>query len=165
MKILLLNCGGSSVKFRLFEKERQELLVSGLVEGIGSQEAALIFRAPGKKERKTLSQVQNQEQAIDVILKALCDPEHGSIESIYEIDTVGHHIIHGGEEFSGSILIDEAVFLRIKEWARNAPLHNSYNIEGIKASLWLLPLARQIAVFDTDVDQSMEALAFVHPIL
>ena len=165
MKILLLNCGGSSVKFRLFEKKDQKLLVSGLVEGIGSRKAALIFKVPEKKERKTLLQVQNQEQAIDVILKALCDPEQGKIKSIYEIDSVSHHIVDASDEFSGPVLIDEAVFHKIDEWVRRAPMNISYTIEGIKASLYLLPLAKQFAVFDKDVDQSMEDHAFVAPFL
>jgi len=142
--------------------EQEKLLAGGLVERVGSEEAGLIYRVPEKTEKKESLPVKDHEHAIDVVLKTLCHPEYGSIHDITEIDAVGHRVVHGGEAFTDSILINEAVFNKIKECIRFAPLHNPPNIEGIRASLWLIPFARQVAVFDTAFHQSMEPHAYLY---
>ena len=142
--------------------EQEKLLAGGLIERIGSKEAGLLYRVPEKTERKASIPVKSHEQAIDTVLKTLCHPEYGSIHDITEIDAVGHRVVHGGEAFTGSILINEAVFNKIKECIRLAPLHNPPNVQGIQASLWLIPFARQVAVFDTAFHQSMEPHAYLY---
>ncbi len=162
MKILVLNCGSSSVKFRLFDMETETQLAGGLVERVGSREAGLIYSVPGKKDRRETHPIKNHEQAIDLVLKTICHPEYGILHDIRSIDAVGHRVVHGGEEFTESVLINEAVFQKIKECIRFAPLHNPPNLEGIKASLWLIPFARQVAVFDTAFHQSMKPHAYIY---
>ena len=148
MKVLVLNCGSSSVKFRLFRMEDEQLLASGIVERIGSPEAALVYREPGKDVRRRVVAADDHKQAITLVLDGLTDPDSGALEDIHEIDAVGHRVVHGGETFTQPVLINEAVLLKIKECRRFAPLHNPPNISGIEASLFLIPFARQIAVFD-----------------
>jgi acetate kinase len=162
MKVLVLNCGSSSVKFRLFRMEDERLLASGIVERIGSHEAALVYRVPGKDDRKQAVQAGDHKQAITLVLAGLSDPAYGVLEDIHEIDAVGHRVVHGGETFTQPVLINEAVLLKIKECRRLAPLHNPPNISGIEASLFLVPFARQIAVFDTAFHQSMRPEAFIY---
>jgi acetate kinase len=162
MMILVLNCGSSSVKFRLFQMEDQELRAGGLVERIGSKEAALVYRLPGKDESRTPVKAQDHEQAIDLVLKTLCHPEWGVLDDIHKIDAIGHRVVHGAETFTEPALINEAVLMKIKECIRFAPLHNPPNISGIEASLYLVPFARQIAVFDTAFHQTMPPEAYVY---
>lgn len=156
MKILVLNCGHSSVKFRLFNTEKMEHLIGGHIDRIGSRESSSISQVPMYKEKRMSLLVKGHKQALDIILKEICNQEYGIIESICDIDAVGHRVVHGGEAFTGSVLIDEAVFRKIKACIRFAPLHNPPNIEGIRTSLYLIPFARQVAVFDTAFHQSME---------
>lgn len=162
MTILVLNCGSSSVKFRLFQMENQELLAGGLVERIGSDEAELAYRLPGKDTSRISVEAQNHEQAIDLVLKTLCRPEGGVLDDIHKIDAIGHRVVHGAETFTEPALINEAVLTKIKDCIRFAPLHNPPNISGIEASLYLVPFARQIAVFDTAFHQTMPPEAYVY---
>ena len=162
MKVLVLNCGSSSVKFRLFQTDKDELLAGGLIERIGSPNAGFVYRPVGKKEIKETKAIKDYEQAIDLIIKTLCHPEFGKLGDIQEIDALGHRVVHGGEEFTESVLISEAVLQRIKECVRLAPLHNPPNIKGIQASLWLIPFAHQIAVFDTAFHETMKPPAYIY---
>jgi len=162
MKVLVLNCGSSSVKFRLYQMDEEILLAGGLVERVGSSEAGLKFIVPGKNDLKTTQAIKNHEEAVDLVLKTICHSDHGILDNIQEIDAVGHRVVHGGEAFTESVLINEAVFLKIKECIQLAPLHNPPNINGIQASLFLIPFARQIAVFDTAFHQSMEKRAYMY---
>ena len=162
MKVLVLNCGSSSVKFRLFQMDNKELLAGGLVERIGSEEAALVYRLPGRNTSRTSVEADNHEQAIDLVLKTLCHPERGVLDDIHKIDAIGHRVVHGAETFTEPALINEAVLMKIKECIRFAPLHNPPNISGIEASLYLVPFARQIAVFDTAFHQTMRPESFVY---
>ena len=164
MRILVLNCGSSSVKFRLFQIEDETLLAGGLIERIGSDQATLVYRVPGKDDRKSSVEAMGHEQAIDLVLKTLCHPDHGVLSDIHMIDAVGHRVVHGGETFTEPALIDEAVLRMIRECIRFAPLHNPPNISGIEASLYLIPFARQTAVFDTAFHQTMEPDAYVYAV-
>jgi acetate kinase len=162
MKILVLNCGSSSVKFRLFLSEGWELVAGGLVERIGSGEAVLNYERPGKGKIKNPVEARNHEQAIDLVLNTLCDPALGVLDDIHKIDAIGHRVVHGAETFTEPALITEAVLRKVRECVRFAPLHNPPNIGGIEASLYLAPFARQVAVFDTAFHQTMKSEAFVY---
>ena len=162
MMILVLNCGSSSVKFRLFQVDGWELLAGGLVERIGSKDAAVNYRRAGKDKIRNAVKAENHEQAIDLVLKTLCDPTLGVLDDIHKIDAIGHRVVHGAETFTEPALINEAVLRKVKECVRFAPLHNPPNISGIEASLYLAPFARQIAVFDTAFHQTMKPEAFVY---
>ncbi len=163
VKILVLNCGSSSVKFRLYKMPEEDLLAEGLVERLAVPGTRMIYRK-GDVEIKRDLQARNHGEAIDVVLKILCDPQQGCIHRIEEIDAIGHRVVHGGETFTSSVLINEAVLSQIQQCSRFAPLHNPPNIEGIHASLWLIPFARQIAVFDTAFHQTMEPQAFIYAV-
>lgn len=162
MKILVLNCGSSSVKFRFFDTAKQILLASGIIECIGKSHSIFDYQTRDKKNRTEYCSVKNHRKAIDLILNSICHKITGVVEDITEIDAIGHRVVHGGETFTESVLINEAVYRKIKSCIRFAPLHNPPNIEGIKASLTLIPFARQVAVFDTAFHQSMEPYAYIY---
>ena len=162
MKILVLNCGTSSVKFRVFNGDKMEHLIGGTIDRIGSRESSLITQVPIYEEKRISVYVRDHKQALDIILKAICNQEYGIIESVCDIDAVGHCVVHGGEAFTESVLINEEVFQRIKDCIRFAPLQNVPNIEGIQTSLYLIPFARQVAVFDTAFHQSMEDHVYMY---
>jgi acetate kinase len=162
MKVLVLNCGSSSVKFKLFLAEEEKPLAGGLVERIGSEQAALAFQPAGGQKLRNVVSAGDHKQAIDLILGMLSHPDHGVVRNITEIEAVGHRVVHGGEEFTDSVLINEAVFIRIRDCIRFAPLHNPPNINGIAASLWLMPFAQQVAVFDTAFHQTLEPDAYIY---
>lgn len=162
MKVLVLNCGSSSLKFRIYQMDREELLAGGLVERIGFDDARMVYRPVGRKPLEQTLPVKDHEKAIDLVLQTLIHPETGILENILEIEAVGHRVVHGGEEFTGSVAINEAVLERIKGCVKFAPLHNPPNISGIQASFWLIPFARQVAVFDTAFHQTMGPEAFIY---
>ncbi len=162
MKVLVLNCGSSSLKFKLFRMDTAEPVAAGLVERIGAPEAALVFRAPGREDVKEQVDAPDHEQAIDLVLNTLAHPHRGVLDDIREIDAVGHRVVHGAATFTMPTLIDEAVLLKIKECIPFAPLHNPANVRGIEASLYLMPFARQVAVFDTAFHQTLEPEAYLY---
>jgi len=162
MKVLVLNCGSSSAKFQLFETHGMKYIAGGLVERIGFQDAGLAYYTRSGENIKNSLHVQNHEKAIDLILKTICHPEYGDLDNIHQIEAVGHRVVHGGETFTGSVLIDEAVLRKMKDCIRFAPLHNPPTIQGIRASRHLIPFARQVAVFDTAFHQSLEPHAYIY---
>jgi len=162
MKTLVLNCGSSSLKFQLYNMDTEEVLIKGIVENIGAKESGLKYQKPGAEKVQEEHAVLDHDQAIKLVQETLCHPEHGCLESIHEIETIGHRVVHGAETFTGSVLITEAVLKKLKECARFAPLHNPPNIKGIQASLWQFPFARQVAVFDTAFHQTMEPHAYLY---
>lgn len=162
MKILVLNCGSSSVKYKLIDSESKEVLAEGGVEKVGLPDSFLKFRRPdGTKETITVSMPDHKE-AVANILKILTDPKEGVIKSFSEIDAVGHRVVHGMEKFNKSVLITPEVIEKIKECYTVAPLHNPANMTGIEAVTELLPEAPQVAVFDTAFHQTMPAKAFMY---
>ncbi|MEJ2626970.1 MAG: acetate kinase [bacterium] len=162
MKILVLNCGSSSVKFRFFDTTEQSVLVSGMVESIGKSQSTFTFQNNIKKKNKKYLSLKNHRDAIDLILTTISCGTYGVVKEISDIDAVGHRVVHGGETFTESVLINEAVYRKIKACIQFAPLHNPPNIEGIKASLTLIPYARQVAVFDTAFHQTMEPHTYIY---
>jgi len=162
MKILVLNCGSSSIKFGVFQSPNEKRVAQGIVEEIGANVSSFTFQKRDAETWKKEITAKDHGQALDVILKELSNPKSGVLQDIFEIDAVGHRVVHGGEMFSKSACINEAVFQKIKDCVDLAPLHNPPNIQGIQASLWHMPFARQVAVFDTAFHQSMEPQAFLY---
>ncbi|MBN1639667.1 MAG: acetate kinase [Anaerolineae bacterium] len=162
MKILVLNCGSSSVKYQLIEMEREEVVCKGIVERIGAADAILRYEPAGGPELREVRPVANHAQAIDAFLGSLMDAEIGVIHDRAEIGGVGHRVVHGGESFASSVRIDDAVLDSIQECAAFAPLHNPHNLEGIRVCAELLPGIPQVAVFDTAFHQTMPATAYLY---
>ena len=162
MKILVLNCGSSSVKYKLIESENGNVLAEGGVEKIGLPDSFLKFkRTDGSKETITVSMPDHKE-AVKNVLNILTDPKEGVIKSYEEIDAVGHRVVHGMEKFNKSMLITPEVIEKVKECYPVAPLHNPANITGIEAVTELIPGVPQVGVFDTAFHQTMPSKAFMY---
>jgi acetate kinase len=163
MKILVLNCGSSSIKYQLIDMANNaELLAKGLLERVGLKDSEFKHQPKGKEAYMLIQDVKNHEIGIDLILKALLDPEHGVIESVNDIIAVGHRVAHGGENFSTSVLINDEVKKNIEEVIDLAPLHNPANLKGIISMEKLVPTVPQIAVFDTAFHQTIPPHAYMY---
>lgn len=164
MKILVLNCGSSSVKYKLIDTDTDITMAEGGVEKIGLEDGFLKFKKPdGSKEIKQLGLIDHKA-AVMAILENLTDPTVGCIKSFDEIDAVGHRVVHGGEKFASSVLITDEVIQQVKDCYDLAPLHNPANITGIEAITALLPDVPQVGVFDTAFHQTMPARSFMYAI-
>lgn len=162
MKILVLNCGSSSVKYKLIDTTDNNTLAEGGVEKIGLEDGFLKFkRNDGSKEIVELG-LTDHNGAISAILHNLTDDKEGCIKNFDEIDAVGHRVVHGGEKFNKSVLIDEDVIAKIKECYAIAPLHNPANMTGIEAITALMPNVPQVGVFDTAFHQTMPAKSYMY---
>ena len=162
MKILVLNSGSSSVKYKLIDTDGERVLAEGGVEKIGLSDGFLKFKRPdGTKDIVELG-LTDHKGAIEAVLRQLTDPKEGCIKSYKEIDAVGHRVVHGGEKFAKSVVIDEAVKEMIRQCYDLAPLHNPANMTGIEAMEALLPGVPQVAVFDTAFHQTMPAKSFMY---
>jgi len=167
MKILVLNCGSSSVKYKLFDLDRnaETVLASGIVEEVGLGSPCLTHRRPGQdKVVRTGLQVRDHRDAIQMVLGVLVDPVLGVLTSVQQLNAVGHRVVHGGERFATSVLIDRHVMEALHENIPLAPLHNPPNIQGIEAVDGLLPDVPQVGVFDTAFHQSMDQPAYLYAI-
>lgn len=163
MKILVLNCGSSSIKYQLINMANNaELLAKGLLDRIGLKDSELKHQPRGKEAYMLIQDVPDHETGIDLILKALLDTDHGVIESVEDIFAVGHRVAHGGENFSASALITEEVMKNIEEVIELAPLHNPANLKGIVSMKKLLPNVPMVAVFDTAFHQSIPQHAYMY---
>lgn len=154
MKILVINCGSSSLKYQLFNMENEEVLVKGLVERIGI-DGSRLEQENGNDEYVIEEDMKDHTQAVEHVFDALTDKENGVISDLSEIDAVGHRFVHGGEKISESVVIDDEVKKAIKEYTKFAPLHNPANMMGLEACEKLLPNVKNVAVFDTAFHQSM----------
>lgn len=163
MKILALNCGSSSVKYQLYEWETKKVLASGGVERIGLVGTNINHSAGDHKHRLEFDCADHTE-AILLILKFLYDEEFGVIKDLTDLDAVGHRIVHGGEYFRASVLIDKKVVEKIEELSCLAPLHNPPNLEGINAVTKLMPDIPQVAIFDTAFHQTMSDSSYMYAI-
>jgi len=162
MKVLVLNSGSSSIKFQLIRMEDESLLAKGIVEKIGSSDAIITYQPEAKNKIREIREVKNHEVAIEIVLSLLLHPQHGVIRDKGEIDGIGHRVVHGGEDFSDSVLITETVKATIRKCIQFAPLHNPHNLKGIEACETLLPGVRQIGVFDTAFHQTLPPKAFIY---
>ncbi|MFZ7102995.1 MAG: acetate/propionate family kinase [Peptococcaceae bacterium] len=164
MNVLVINCGSSSLKYQLFDMTNESVLAKGLVERIGLEGAKLSHR-PNKKDRYEITtEIPDHEKAIELVLNALVDPEHGVIDSMDKINAIGHRVVHGGEAFSGSVLISVEVMKALNENIALAPLHNPPNIMGIEACKKLMPAVPQAGVFDTAFHQTIPKYAYLYGI-
>lgn len=163
MKILVINCGSSSLKYQLIDMEDENVLAKGLVERIAIEGSILTQKVNG--EKYIIEQPMNDhKEAIKLVLDALVDSTHGVIKDMSEISAVGHRVVHGGEKYADSVLIDENVMESIKECIKLAPLHNTPNIIGINACKDLMPTTPMVAVFDTAFHQTLPDYAYMYPL-
>ena len=163
MKILALNCGSSSVKYQLYDTSANKLLAKGGLERIGFVGTFINHQTTHQKHRLECD-CSNHQDAVNMVFKFLTDEEFGVIKELSEIDAVGHRIVHGGELFSKSVLIDDNVIKGIDSLSSLAPLHNPPNLQGILAMKSLLPEVAQVAVFDTAFHQTMPETAYMYAI-
>lgn len=162
MKILVLNCGSSSVKYKLIDTENDTVMAEGGVEKIGLPDGFLKYKlSDGSKAIRELGLVDHKG-AVKAVLDILTDPEVGCIRSYSEIGAVGHRVVHGGEKFSKSVLLTDEVLQQIKDCYGLAPLHNPANVTGIEAVEEILPGVKQVGVFDTAFHQTMPAKSFMY---
>ncbi|MBZ0177721.1 MAG: acetate kinase [Melioribacteraceae bacterium] len=164
MKILVLNCGSSSIKYQFIDTEIAAPLAKGQVERIGMMSAVLTHQPAGKEKIRIVGEILDHKIAIEYVIAVLLSPNHGVIKDKNEIDAVGHRVVHGGETFSGSVLITENVMRALKENIELAPLHNPPNIKGIEAVTIQLPNTPQCGVFDTAFHAKMPPHAYLYGI-
>lgn len=162
MKVLVVNCGSSSLKYQLFDMSDESVLAKGLVERIGLEGSILTHQPSGMDKVKLEADIKNHSIAIKMVLDALTDAQHGVIKSMTEISAVGHRVVHAGERFADSVLITPAVMSALEECTELAPLHNPPNIMGINACTELMPGVPQVGVFDTAFHQTMPKHAFLY---
>ena len=165
MKILVINAGSSSVKYQLFDMENETVLAKGICERIGIEGGAFKHKVPGREDLKLSVDMKNHSEAIKLVVDTLVSKENGVIESMKEIDAVGHRVLHGGEKFSGSVVINDDVIKAIEDCCELGPLHNPHNLTGIHACEEIMGKdVPQVAVFDTGFHQTMPDYAYMYPI-
>jgi len=161
MKVLVINCGSSSLKYQLMNMENEDVLAKGLVERIGIEGSVLTHKVNG--EKVVIEQpMKDHKVAIGLVLDALVDKKHGVISDMSEISAVGHRVVHGGEKYASSVLIDGKVMEALEECVKLAPLHNPPNIIGINACKELMPSTPMVAVFDTAFHQTLPEAAYMY---
>ncbi len=164
MKTLTVNCGSSSLKYQLFDMDTEAIVAKGMVDRIGTDGANLKHDSIGRGKITIRSGIPNHTVAVEDMIAALRDSEYGAIESVDEIAAIGHRVVHGGEKFSDSVVIDEPVMDAIKDCVQFAPLHNPLNLMGIQACQRLCPTVPQVAVFDTAFHQTMPKYVYLYAI-
>ncbi len=164
MKIIVLNCGSSSIKYQLFEMPSQKVLAKGIVEKIGLKGAGIKHKRDDGTELKLEGEILDHQQGIEFLLGILSDDKYGSVTDLKEIDAVGHRVVHAGEKFNGSVKITSDVIDALEETIELAPLHNPPNLEGIYACQNLLPGVPMAGVFDTAFHQTMEPHVYLYGI-
>ncbi|MBD3410743.1 MAG: acetate/propionate family kinase [Ignavibacteriales bacterium] len=164
MKVLVLNCGSSSIKYQFFDTERQAVMAKGLVDRIGMAGAVLSQKREDGDDVRIAGEILDHTAAIQYVLGMLLSENHGVIKDKSEIQAVGHRVVHGGETFSGSVLIDDRVLKALYDNIELAPLHNPPNIKGIEAVKNSMPDVPQVAVFDTSFHAKMPEKAYLYGI-
>ena len=164
MNILVINCGSSSLKYQLINADNEEVLAKGLCERIGIDGGMHTYQPKGSDKIKTEVDMPSHTKAVSLVLEALTDPKTGVIKSLSEIDAVGHRIVHGGEKFAKSVVIDDEVIRAIEECNDLAPLHNPANLIGVNSCRELMPNVPMVAVFDTAFHQTMPPKAYLYGI-
>lgn len=162
MKVLVLNCGSSSIKYRLFEMQANEVLAQGGIEKIGMDDSFLKLTLPDDKKVIINKSIPEHQTGVELILEILTSNEYGCLKSLSAIDAVGHRVVHGGEKFNESVLITDEVIKKVEECVDLAPLHNPSNLIGIRAVEKLMPQVPQVAVFDTAYHQTMPPKAYIY---
>ena len=164
MKVLIINCGSSSLKYQLIDSETEEVLAKGLCERIGIEGGMLTHSPAGKKKVERQVEMPDHVKAVELVLESLTDKENGVISSLKDIDAVGHRLVHGGESFSEATLINDEVIQTIEACNDLAPLHNPANLIGIRSCRQLMPEVPMVGVFDTAFHQTMPKKAYLYGI-
>ncbi len=163
MKILVINAGSSSVKYQLIDMNGEKVLAKGICERIGIDGGNFKHKVPGREDYVLAVDMPNHAEAIKIVVNTLTDEKLGVIGSMSEISAVGHRVLHGGEKFSGSVIIDDAVIAAIEECCELGPLHNPHNLTGIRACEAIMGKdVPQVAVFDTGFHQTMPDYAYLY---
>lgn len=162
MKVLVINCGSSSLKYQLIDSQSEEVLAKGLCERIGIEGSSVTHQKADSGKKTEEVAMKDHTDAVKVVIEKLTDAEDGVIASLKEIDAVGHRIVHGGEHFKGSVVIDEDVMKAIEECNDLAPLHNPANLIGIRSCQSVMPGVPMVAVFDTAFHQTMPGKAYLY---
>lgn len=161
MKILIINCGSSSLKYKLIDMVNEKDIIGGIVERIGLDQSRLVQKNEVGEKYIVEKEIKDHKEAIDIVLNTLVDSKVGVIKSIDEISAVGHRVVHGGERYSSSIIINEEVIEYLEECSKLAPLHNPANIIGIRACQSLMPNKEMVAVFDTAFHGTLPEKAYI----
>ena len=162
MNVLVINCGSSSLKFQLINSDSEKCIAKGLCERIGIDGSQISYTPAGGDKETKVTPMPDHTEAIRLVLEALTNPKTGVVKSLDEIDAVGHRIVHGGEKFAQSTVIDDEVMKAIEECNDLAPLHNPANLIGINACKKLMPTTPMVAVFDTSFHQTMPEEAYMY---
>ena len=162
MKVLVINCGSSSLKYQLIDSDTQEVLAKGLCERIGIEGSAIVHQPGSAPKVKTEADMPDHTAAVRLVLEKLTDASVGVIGSLDEIDAVGHRIVHGGEKFAGSVVITDEVIKEIEKCSDLAPLHNPANLIGIHSCREIMPGVPMVGVFDTAFHQTMPKKAYLY---
>ena len=162
MNILVINCGSSSLKYQLINSDSEAVLAKGLCERIGIDGSVLTHTPAGKDKVRIETPMPNHTVAVQLVIDALTNAEHGVIKSLDEIGAVGHRVVHGGEKFASSVVVNDEVMKAIEECSNLAPLHNPANLLGISVCKELMPGVPQVAVFDTAFHQTMPPKAYLY---
>ncbi len=164
MKILVLNCGSSSLKYQLFDMTNESVLAKGLCERIGIEGSKLKHQPTGKDDKVFETYMDDHNAAVKMVLDAITNPEYGVLANMQEITAVGHRVVHGGEHFASSVIITQEVLDAVERCCELAPLHNPANLIGIAACDAVIPGIKQIAVFDTAFHQTMPEKAYLYAV-
>ena len=164
MKILVLNCGSSSIKYALYNMDDNSVMASGGAERVGLDGAFVKVKLPNGEKRQVMHDIPEHTEGVKFIFSLLTDPEIGAIKDLKEIDAVGHRMVHGGEKFNKSVILDDEVLKVFEECSDLAPLHNPANLKGVKAVSELMPGLPQVGVFDTAFHQTMPKHSYLYAI-
>lgn len=164
MKILVLNCGSSSIKYALYNMDDKSVMTSGGAERVGLDGAFVKVKLPNGEKKQVMHDIPEHTEGVKFIFSLLVDPEIGVIKDLKEIDAVGHRMVHGGEKFNQSVVLTDEVLKAFEECSDLAPLHNPANLKGVKAVSELMPGLPQVGVFDTAFHQTMPAKAYLYAI-
>lgn len=163
MKILVVNCGSSSLKYQLIDMQDENVMAKGYLERIGQEGSFLTHTVNGEKH-KIEKKISNHEEGMELVVEQLLHPEYGVIKDLNEIDAIGHRIVHGGEKFTESVLVDDEVIKGIEDAIKFAPLHNPAHLQGIYACQRAFPSKPNVVVFDTAFHQTMPKKAYMYAI-
>ena len=164
MKILVLNCGSSSIKYALYNMDTKEVMTSGGAERVGLDGAFVKVKMANGEKKQIMHDIPEHTEGVKFIFSLLTDPEIGVIKDLKEIDAVGHRMVHGGEKFNKSVLLNEEVLKVFEECSDLAPLHNPANLKGVNAVSELMPGLPQVGVFDTAFHQTMPDYAYMYAV-
>ena len=161
MNVLVINCGSSSLKYQLINSDTEAVLAKGLCERIGI-DGRLVYQLAGHDKEITEAPMPTHKEGIQMVLDALVNPKTGAVKSLSEIDAVGHRVVHGGEKFAQSVVLNEEVLAKVEECNELAPLHNPANLIGIRVCQELMPGVPMVGVFDTSFHQTMPQKAYLY---